>query len=963
MSTKTPATPGASKPEETHATHPLRALFDQAMELPASERAAWIDANVVDGDHRQSLLRLVAAADADDDAAGVLDTPAGKRAERIGEVADTAIATFIGNRIGAFRLTRLLGQGGMAAVFLGEREGADFRQQVAVKLLRRGLYSEIDQRLFRRERQALATLSHPNIAHLIDGGVTDTGIPFLVIEYIDGVPITTYATENQLDLRARLRLFAIVCRAVSAAHGRLIVHRDIKPSNILVTPAGEVKLLDFGIAKLLDDAEDAATRTGLAALTPGYAAPEQYTGGAITTATDVYALGVLLHEMLLGERPHVRAGTAQRPSSRLEALVTDLWSLPAPRLRLRTALRGDLDNIMLKALEPEPERRYASAAEFANDIDRHLAAEPVKAHPPSRWYRTRKFVQRHRGGVLTTVAFTLALVTSLAVALWQATVARSEAARASEQSLIAQAESQRANEVRNFIEELFESINEGFPEHRTPDVKDLVAAGVTRLRANTTFGTSERIDLLMMFARLHERLGEPEPARALSDEAVTLADRELDALHPRAIEALALRGDLAVRVGNLPAAEAPLREALRRLRIARLESSLLHDVLDSLANIETSQGHAEAALQLVRESLAERIRIYGADSVGAAAGHNNVGVALFGLGQFEEAANEYRRTYEIDARHQATDSYYVLFSLSNWAHALAMAGRIGEARGRLVEVEAAMQQLGGKPRQGQIVNRSRLCLIDALFRDPETAKASCAGLLPMARAYSDGGGAYMAVSLHVDAIRLREAGELRAAATLLEDPAALLSDDPSHARFRGNTLQLRASLAWLAGDVEASRHDAATALALLTPFASSAAAVAELQALLSLSCTGADRGCAQPDANDLDTRLASPRAHGNSHYLLAAMLRLQGKIASGQAEMGLEQLDAVLPGAIAELGETHALIGSARIWRAIALSDLGRCEAAATEQAKAASAKKGPGRANPWLLQAMAQTPAGCKPG
>ena len=232
----------------------LRDLFERAVDVCAAERDAWIDAHATNPGERTALRRLLAA----DDGSGFLDTPATEHAARL--AADEVTADgLIGQRIGAFRLVRTLGRGGMAAVFLGERVDADFEQHVAIKLLRRGLYSELEQRLFQRERQVLATLDHPNIARLIDGGLTDAGIPFLVMEHVDGVPITQYAAERGLDVRSRLTLFLAVCRTVEAAHRSLIVHRDIKPSNILVEADGTVKLLDFGIAKLIEEDDAGAT--------------------------------------------------------------------------------------------------------------------------------------------------------------------------------------------------------------------------------------------------------------------------------------------------------------------------------------------------------------------------------------------------------------------------------------------------------------------------------------------------------------------------------------------------------------------------------------------------------------------------------------------------------------------------------------------------------------------------------
>ncbi|MBN8482182.1 MAG: serine/threonine protein kinase, partial [Xanthomonadales bacterium] len=276
----------------------LQAAFDEVVELPAAQRAAWIAANLADDADRSVLQQLLDA----DDRAGPVDCPAEERMQRIGADPTPPADAWIGQRFGAFRLTRLIGEGGMAVVFLGEREGGEFHQQAAVKLLRRGLWSPIEQRMFRREQQVLASLSHPNITHLIDGGIGEGGVPYLVLEYVQGVPITDHVAARGSDLRERLGLFVVVCRAVAAAHRQLIVHRDLKPSNILVDAEGRVKLLDFGIAKLLADEHDGA-RTELTALTPGYAAPEQLRGAAVTTATDVYALGVVLHELVLGGRP------------------------------------------------------------------------------------------------------------------------------------------------------------------------------------------------------------------------------------------------------------------------------------------------------------------------------------------------------------------------------------------------------------------------------------------------------------------------------------------------------------------------------------------------------------------------------------------------------------------------------------------------------------------------------------
>ena len=575
----------------------LRELFEQLVDLQASERDAVIERCTADADERAALRRLLAA----DQDAGFLDTPATEHAARMGaeEIASDGL---IGQRVGAFRLVRALGHGGMAAVFLGERVDVDYRQQVAVKLLRRGLYSDLEQRLFQRERQVLAALDHPNIAHLIDGGVTDAGIPYLVMEHVDGVALTQYAHLRNLDLDARLRLFLDVCRAVEAAHRSLIVHRDIKPSNILVEADGTVKLLDFGIAKLIEEDEAGAT---VGVYTPEYAAPEQIAGGAITTATDVYGLGVLLHELLLGFRP--AGGATRRPSSRLNQPATGTAQAAEP---LRRALRGDLDNIVLKALEPEPLRRYASAGALADDIERHLEHRPVFAHPPSRLYRMAKFVQRHRAGVLATALFAAAILAALGIAVWQARVAREQAAR--------------ANTVRDFLVDVFDAARAHLPREQRPTPEALVNQARQRLSQVGQLDAATRGDLLRTLGEVSLSLSNFAEAQALFRQAQTSAATlgDVAAAHAAAV----LHADALQRAGRNGDAIAEIEPLLPALRMAPAGASLR--ALGVLAAAEVAGGKLDAALAHRREAAALAAQIYGGGSTEALAAELEVGNTL-----------------------------------------------------------------------------------------------------------------------------------------------------------------------------------------------------------------------------------------------------------------------------------------------------------------------------------------------
>jgi serine/threonine-protein kinase len=311
-----------------------------------------------------------------------------------------------GTEVGRYRIVRRVGRGGMATVYEAERADGAYEQQVALKVLRRGLDTEDLVRRFLTERQILSSLSHPNIARLLDGGSTAAGRPFLVMELVPGEPITSWADRHRLDVDARLRLFLSVAEAVHAAHRQLVVHRDIKPSNILVDADGRVKLLDFGIAKLLDTESEHTDAGATRPLTPDYASPEQLGGGRITTATDVYQLGLLLRELLTGVRPlatETQPGEPPIRPSRAAALPAQSGRSPSERAALREAtparlarrLRGDLDVIVGKALRPEPGERYASADVLGSDVRRHLEGRPISAYPESPLYRARKFITRH----------------------------------------------------------------------------------------------------------------------------------------------------------------------------------------------------------------------------------------------------------------------------------------------------------------------------------------------------------------------------------------------------------------------------------------------------------------------------------------------------------------------------------------------------------------------------------------
>lgn len=688
-------------PADSTTQNALREAFDALLDLPPAQHAGWLDTHVPDAALRERLRRLLAA----HRGRGFLDTSAGDHAARLA-ARDLAPTGLIGSRIGAFRIVRALGQGGMSAVFLGEREDADFRQQAAIKLLRRGLYSELEQRLFRRERRVLAALEHPHIARLIDGGVTAAGIPYLIMEFVDGAPITRYAAAQNLDVRARVRLFGLVCRAVAEAHRNLIVHRDIKPSNILVAADGTVKLLDFGIAKLIEEDDTGATGT-VGVFTPDYAAPEQLRGGAITTATDVYGLGVLLHELLLGLKP---GGTpTRRPSSRVNETGGD--AVPRiERARLRRTLRGDLDNILLKALAEEPQRRYASAGALAEDIDNYLAGRAVAAHPPSRLYRTRKFVRRHRGGVAVTALFLAALLAALGLALWQAQVARREAAR--------------ANTVRDFVIGLFDAARAHLPRNQRPTPEMLADQAQARL-AKADLDPLTHADLAQTLGEVELSMARFDRAQVLFDQAgraASAADNAAALRHARVAHAQARQraGDDAGSVTELSA----LMPALRATPGADLLRALAVQ-----AAAEMALGKPAAAIARRREAAAVAARLYGADSEAALAAQFEIGNTLAAAQRYPEAIAALRPALtRWRGLHARQDDRYVA-ALDSLAVAEDGVGDLAAAETRFRELLALKQSIYTAPHDAIAATLRDLAMIVARAeRYPEAEDLSSQAL-------------------------------------------------------------------------------------------------------------------------------------------------------------------------------------------------------------------------------------------
>ena len=586
------------KPEEAQR---LSALLDEAMDLAPEQRDAWLTDLV----QREPLLcGLVTDVLASMDVAGrehLIETS--DLIDRRFAQATHAEPSFEGRAFGPYRVLRLLGQGGMGSVWLAERADGLFSRQVALKLVHQSLMggATLGER-FARERAILAGLDHPRIARLLDAGVAEDGQPYLAIEYVEGTPLTDYCDAKRLALPARIDLVVQVLSAVQHAHRNLVVHRDLKPSNILVTPEGQVRLLDFGIAKLMTEGtaiETELTQVGGRALTPEYASPEQIAGDPVTTASDVYSLGVLLYELLCGNRPYqlkrdsrgaleeaILTVDAGKPSQ--SAITDDIaHARSITAKKLRQGLGGDLDTIVLKALKKNPAERYATADAFMQDLQRYLAGEPVTARPDSAVYRARKFVWRNKFAAASSMAVFVALAVGLGVALWQASEARAQA--------------ERAEQVKAFTLSIFNNADPDAGGKRATTTVDMLLQARTRI--DRELGDKPKIatELMTSVGNSLLGLGETEAAIPIFEEAIKRAAAQLPADDLQALKAQLSYGEALFTAGRLTDAEVPLEHALAGMR--RIDDTKgLIAALRWLSHLRREQRHNEVALALAREA-------------------------------------------------------------------------------------------------------------------------------------------------------------------------------------------------------------------------------------------------------------------------------------------------------------------------------------------------------------------------
>ncbi|HEY4320174.1 MAG TPA: serine/threonine-protein kinase [Gemmatimonadales bacterium] len=646
------------------------------IDLAPADRDAALDQLTTDAELRAEVAAVLARAEAH---TSPLDS--GALPQRAPPA--TAAAALIGERIGPYTVVRLVGIGGMGAVYEAARADDEYHKRVAIKVVQRGIDSDVTLARFRRERQILASLDHPNIATLHDGGVMADGRPFLVMEYVDGGPITTWCNERSLPLRERLTLFRQVCAAVHHAHRNLVIHRDLKPANILVTHDGTVKLLDFGIAQLVaDDGADAAdamplTRGGVRACTPEYASPEQIRGQVLTTASDIYSLGVVLFELLTGSRPHVVASHAlvdieravlETPVPRPSTVITGHASAALgaqPLARARQRLRGDLDSIALMALRPEPARRYPSAEALGEDVQHHLDARPVRAQPDWLGYRAAKFVRRNRAVTLISLLAVVALLAGVAITTTEAQRARVAATRATQANL--------------FLTQLLASVH---PETGSRDAKvsDVLDAAATRVAHEFARAPDIRADLESVIGESYDGLGRYDDAERHLKAALALRQQTAGADSRAATQDVRKLGRLYLDQGVLDSAGDCFRRALATEEAHHWTGDELYaGSLSDLGSLAHMQGHAAEGERYHRQALALRLRIDGPESDQVAIALTDVGVTVGEQGRLAEAEALHRQALAIVRRNNPQPNERVAGVLATLAGVLDLEGKTAAA--------------------------------------------------------------------------------------------------------------------------------------------------------------------------------------------------------------------------------------------------------------------------------------------
>lgn len=675
---------------DTNRWNKIKQIFNDSCECAPEEKRSFVrDACGDDAELEQAVLNLI---NADKRSYTLLD-------EIPDYTDDELIDTAVSKQIGPYKVLKELGRGGMGVVYLVERADKQYQKKMALKLVKRGMDTDEILYRFRSERQILASLEHPNIARLYDGGATEDGSPYLVMEYIEGEPITTYCDNGKLTIDERLQLFTKICKGVQFAHQNLIVHRDLKPSNVMVTNNGDVRLLDFGIAKLLQDPADqerAYTQPWARRISPRYASPEQFSGKRITTASDVYSLGIILYELLTGTHPYNDdAGkntfglpdiprNIESPVSRVQKTdnVEIFHTRQTTKSSLSRRIRNDISMIVLTALHPDPHLRYQSAEQLLRDIERHLSGHPVGAHPPSPLYRFKKFIARNRA-VTASIVIIFSITMLFSIFFWM------QSERIALERDAVKIERDKAIKLAGFLNGLFDAANPFNPTTERIDTlraAELLKRGAERVHAELTGQPVIRSQMLRSIGLAYQGMGLYDEAHSYLSDALEIR-KNIDGIDPNElIESYTDKGFLLYINGEYKESESLLREALI------LTETLPNISMKEKANVMHTLGitlimipEREEAESLLRGALFMRKEIFGNEHQEIAATLGALGTVLDDMGKFDEAEEVLQETVQLRESLYGNDHPSVAIGYNNLANHYREVGKLEQAENAIRE--------------------------------------------------------------------------------------------------------------------------------------------------------------------------------------------------------------------------------------------------------------------------------------
>ena len=717
----------------------IRGLFDHAVELPPEERQTFLKKAC--GKDTKLLQTILDLLNADEDSHSVFQ-------EQVMDLVHQEISqSYINTKIGIYRIKDELGSGGMGMVYLAEREQGDFQQKVAIKILKRGMDSVAISRRFQNERQILARLEHPSIARLYDGGITEDGLPFFTMEYVQGIPIDTYCDQHKLSIKERLLLFQTVCSAVQYAHRNLLIHRDLKPANILVTEEGEVKLLDFGIAKAFSLDTDTGvvsitlTQPGMRVMTPQYASPEQIRGENVDISTDIYSLGIILYKLLTGSMPYriedkslveieqiILNNDPDKPSTVIgklnilgegeDKLTFPLRAVSMDRNiqpeRLKKTLSGDLDNICLMALKKEPERRYGSVEQFSEDISRYLSGLPVIARPDTINYRAQKFVLRHKRGLITAGSVMIMVV---ALILYYT-------GRLADERDIARLEAEKSEKVTQFLIDLFKVSDPSQSRGETITARELLDSSVVRIDDELDQQPEVKAQLLEVMGQVYQSIGLYDDSERLLNEALELKRSIYAGQDIEIAKILSEIGVLYESLGRHKEAGAVQEQAIEILQShPDTPPLLLASTLHSLAHAQMRQYQLVKAEKNIRQAVDIKRKILGDNNEEVAYSMNILGDVLTYQNRNKEAEEIHRKVLAMRRKLLGNNHPDVAVTLHNLAASLRNQKRYSEAEKYFREAyEIERKTLGDEhPEIANVLSQLAL-VIGAQGRSNESAE-------------------------------------------------------------------------------------------------------------------------------------------------------------------------------------------------------------------------------------------------